>query len=346
MAHAAPARLTREVYPVAADDQTATRQTIAAMCAYVRDSLADPLVNEWAKAAGARLALPFQNRAAAIVWGVFWLLKHQVRFRPDEPALFRTGDGDARDLLISPTALVRMPAPAEDCDGFAMLAAALLTILKVPCYLVTLKCDPTDRSRWSHVFCLARIGPGETDCDLVAVDPSKGDGPGWMVPAEHTFAWQAWSLDGKPANLGRPRRRGLQGYARRASRMGLSQGDTVDVGYTDPNAVPPVDTSTLPQTLPAVPFSVPSVSPSPASQINWTSFLNNLVGGATRVATVAELPPGSVVNPTTGFVATGSPGGVNPLMAGAAGSAFGGLGPLLLIGGALVALMLFAGGRK
>jgi len=194
------------------DTDGATRQTVEKMCELIRDSASDPYVQRCAAYARDRFAMGSTDQAA-LAWGVFWYVKHCVRFRLDEGTMLQIGEShDAygqqqQDLLIAPAVLVRMKNPSEDCDGFTMLTAALLTCLGVQVLIATVATDMDDPTRWSHVFLCAiihgRVKP---------LDTSHGTAPGWMVPRSRINRWQTWTLDGRPANVSVPTYQGLHAY--------------------------------------------------------------------------------------------------------------------------------------
>ena len=215
-------------------------------------------------------------------WAVFWFVKHQVRFCVDEAPMFRLGEPNQQDLLISPDVLIRMEDPAEDCDGFTMLTAALLSVLEVPWVIATIAASPDDPSRWSHVFCMAMLKNGP-----LPLDTSHGIGPGWMVPAAHTFRWQCWDENGKPVSVPRPRRHSLGNWVRPGSGYGLGQ-DLSDQYISDTSgdfsnlesAIGP-NPDILASALPTGTTTTPAAS---TSTFNWTSFLNGLTADATSTA--------------------------------------------------------------
>lgn len=276
--------------PAAADSDTATKQTVDLMCRFIRESSIDPVVQDAANYIRQRMA--GGDSPAQLAWGVFWFAKHNCKFVVDEAPLMRferiaPGSGlGQQDMLISPAVLLRMD-PWErkgDCDDFTMLCCALLKALGVPFVIVTIAADPSDPSRWSHVFCMA-LCP-----NAIPVDASHGSGPGWMVPAEHTFRWQCWDEQGSAVKVQRPGSQ-LHGWVR----SGLGQ-DLLDDFITDN----PVDDGSVQLTGPGVTSSptfqvtpVGSTTPLPNGSIgtgfNWTSFLNNLTGQAAGVAKVAEI---------------------------------------------------------
>lgn len=234
-----PARVLQEKVPASSDPNEATRQTIVKMCEYIRAGKDDDLVKWWAECGVTRYGMGNRD-PQALCWAMYWLVKHAIAFARDEPRLFQVGEPDGLDMLIAPAVLIRMSQPKEDCDGFTMLICALLAYLGVNCVIVTVAADPSDPSRWSHVFPMAVMPSGNT-CPL---DASHGNHPGWMVPREHIFRWQAWNLAGEPVNTPMPskHRQGLHGYMPRGRRMRTTRG--MGQGCLDENGNP-VDCSTL-----------------------------------------------------------------------------------------------------
>jgi len=194
------------------DSDGATRQTVEKMCELIRESTSDPYVQRCAAYARDRFAMGSTDQAA-LAWGVFWYVKHCVKFRLDEGTMLQIGEShDAygqqqQDLLIAPAVLVRMKDPSEDCDGFTMLTAALLTCLGVRVLIATVAVDMDDPSRWSHVFLCAIINGR-----VKPLDTSHGTSPGWMVPRNRINRWQTWTLDGRPADVSIPTFQGLHAY--------------------------------------------------------------------------------------------------------------------------------------
>ena len=201
-------RVLLERHPAAEDSDSATSQTIELMCRYIRESTDDPAIQLAAQYAWQHFGGGSPDPAMK-AWAVFWFVKHNVKFVVDEAPMFRLGEANQQDLLISPSVLIRMRDPQEDCDGFTMLGAALLKALDVPFVIVTIAAGPDDPSRWSHVFLMAMLSTGP-----LPIDASHGSGPGWMVPAAHTFRWQAWGEDGQAVNVMRPRQHSLNGWVR------------------------------------------------------------------------------------------------------------------------------------
>lgn len=345
--------------PAADDTDTATRQTVEMMCEYIRNAAADPLVRSCADYAWRRFGVGSPDPSMK-AWGVFWWVKHCLKFRQDEATMFRVGERDQQDLLTSPEVLFRLKDPAEDCDGFTMAEAAMLTVLGVPLVIATVAADARDRGRWSHVFPMALINGSP-----LPLDASHGSGPGWMVPPEHIYRFQAWDLDARPVDIQPMRYRGLHGLAaappggryaygasgrRRAlpvpvmlRRRGM--GDCV----TDPESglvdcsgsdvyTSPGYTATFPSVVPSSGSSAPS-----SSGFNLTSFLNTLVSNAGAVAKVAETPITTISYPGGPTIST--PGGIPAASSLLGGASLTSLLPLLGVG--LVALLaISAMGKK
>ena len=256
--------VTLERFPAAPDTDSVTNQTIKLMCRYIKEAAADPEVKAAADYTRAAYAGGSPD-LAMLAWGVFWFAKHNLKFVVDEAPLMRLerivpGSGWAQqDLLIRPDVLIRMNPREGDCDDFTMMVCALLKCLGVPFAIATIACGADDPQRWSHVFPIA-ITP-----KAIALDASHGSGPGWMVPAEHTYRWQAWDENGEPINLKRPGSQ-LHGWVR--SNYGFGQTDlsslpvdTIGTTFTGLDPFANVDTS-----LPSVSETpYPIVTSAPAS---------------------------------------------------------------------------------
>jgi len=174
------------------DSNQSTVQTIARMCGLIKDALSDPVILDLARrVSGSWGRGPGELRCC---WDVFWLCKHRVRFLTDEAAVLGMyGETDQVDFLISPSVLMRMKRPVGDCDDFTMLACALLLINKVQPEIVTVAADPSEPSRWSHVYLRAILPDGRR----LVLDPTNGQYPGWEVPACDVFQKQIWDMDGR-----------------------------------------------------------------------------------------------------------------------------------------------------
>jgi hypothetical protein len=333
--------------PAADDSDTATRQTVGLMCEYIRKAAADRFVQQCAKTAWRRFGRSSLNPTMK-AWAAYWWVKHCIKFRLDEATMFQVGEKDQQDLLLSPSVLFRMDKPSEDCDGFTMALGALLVCLGVPVVIATVAADAGDKTRWSHVFLVSIIN-GEP----IPLDASHGVGPGWMVPPNNIYRWQAWGLDGKPVNVRPSKFQGLHGYVRtgpgasRGPRPMMSRsmyarrrgiGDLCsDFGIGCDVAAAPIDQPYLQDSTPL--YSSGSLVPPAAS----SGFLNNLVGNAASVAKVIGQPTTTVTYPG-GATVTGPAGSV-PAAGALAASSFSSVLPILGIG--LLGLVLVSSmGKK
>jgi hypothetical protein len=274
-------RVQLERFPAAETSDGATEQTIGLMCRYIRESSDDDQVQ--AAANWARESFGGNSPDPAMkAWAVFWFLKHYMRFVVDEAPMFRLNEPNQQDLLYSPAVLIRTQDPSGDCDDFTMMGAALLKCLGVPFVIVTIAAGPDDPQRWSHVFLMAMLPSGP-----LPIDASHGSGPGWMVPASHTYRWQCWDEHGKPVDVQRPRKNGLNGWV--ATGLGQDLADT----YISDNPLSSIDTSvfnTTPTSSVDLTGSNPdlllgasptgSTASSMSSGFNLTSFLNSLTAAA------------------------------------------------------------------
>ena len=356
-------RLTVELMPAATGNDEVTAQTIQEMCRYIRQSLDDPLVARAAAEAQQRFGSGNtagndggrSQKAALDAWGVFWYIKHLVKFRLDEGALMEwQGEQDQQDFLIAPHVLLRMREPKEDCDGFSMLTCALLTKLGIPAYLITVAVDPQDPERWSHVFVAAMV-----DGSPLALDTSHGRAPGEM-PRVPIYRLQAWDLNGKKLELPwKLRKRSqLHGYMR----VGLGQtscpttdpvtGLTIDQCAIDAAAAAGATNLEPTGTLcPDGSFSVSGVCPTatPSTPSSFTpasiaALISSAATGAANDIRAISAPAGYVYNPATGqYIPAVAGVNVNPL--GSLGTSLGSMLPLLGIG-LLAVLLIGAMGKK
>lgn len=357
----------KEKIPAAPDTDTSTRQTIAKMCEYIAAGVNDDVCRWWAQQAHERWA-----QGAGDCWGVWWMVKHAVKFSKDEPRLFAIGEPDALDLLIAPAVLVRALERKEDCDGFTMLVCCLLQILGIPSVIVTVAADPSDPERWSHVFAMAQVNGV-----YFPMDCSHGKRPGWMVPREHITRWQAWDLKGNPVQAfpsqsvnslhgyvprGRPmrRRRGMRGLGQDATDYTTVSSPTGDYQVFndgtvfDPNGAIVTDFSNLSNSLTAsinnalnplasTANSTPATpSSSSGAPTNWTGIINSIFSGGLKAAQLATLPPGYVLGANGQPVYTGQAAANAQLT-----SSFAGVLPWLAIGlvAAVVVLPLLGSKR-
>lgn len=298
----------------APDTDGATKQTIGRMCQYIHKVLDDDAVRMAANFAWRKFGAS-SDKPGMRAWGVYWYVKHCIKFQQDEATMFRIGEPGQQDLLTAPDVLLRMDSPAEDCDGFTMLECALLSLLGVKWVIVTVAVDPGDRSRWSHVFPMAII-----DGTALPLDASHGSGPGWMVPQDRIYRWQCWDESGNPVDVKPPAKLGH--YVKRGQGFG-GLGDCV----TDPESGLVDCSGSGVYTAPATTTS----SAPPASSFNLNSFLNNLVTQGAKVASIAETPITTISYPG-GPTVTGPAGSVSAAGAGFSMSGLSGILPWLAIG--------------
>jgi hypothetical protein len=260
-----------------------TRQTVGLMCRHIREALKDPAVLKLAREVHAKWGLgPSHTRDC---WAVFWWLKHHVRFRHDEAAVFALfNERDQVDFLISPSVLIRMRPMEGDCDDFTMLACALLLANGIGCEIVTIACDPSDPRRWSHVYLRAILPDGRR----MAMDPTNGQHPGWEVPEGDTFRRQYWNMSGEPVD-GPESSRDLRmhAYIPRRGFRGLAQSGEVPQENTIPT------------------LGSPDVYVTPTGPGFWSSpLLSEIVKQGFTLGKIALTPTGGVVTQTPGGALT------------------------------------------
>lgn len=181
------------VLPAPNDDEEATAQTIALMAQYAREDSLSPIVREAAFDA-ARTA--GDNSIDALLQSVFTWIQSRIRFQLDSvTAAPVAADPEQTEVLIRPVDLLTMPRPAEDCDGYSMLCAAVLRALGINSSFRTVAADASAPDRYTHVYVVAHTPGGD-----VAMDTSHGDRPGWEVrPVGKT---RTWRLDNVQTQLG------------------------------------------------------------------------------------------------------------------------------------------------
>ena len=201
------------------DTEHSTVQTVGSMGEHIRRSMADPLVQQTALGAIAgQGGAQSEAEACAAVWA--WC-KQNITFVNDEVQLKKLLNlDDELELLISPSVMLR-PEMLEaargykrmegDCDCFVMTLAALIASLGITPLIKTYKCDRQEPWRWSHVCAAALLSDGQ----ILPLDASHGDYPGWEVPAHDVHESQLWDISGRkvgPAMKQQRRSSGLNGY--------------------------------------------------------------------------------------------------------------------------------------
>jgi hypothetical protein len=329
-------RVMAESVPAAADTDTSTLQTVQMMCRYIAQGVEDPQVQAAARYAFDHFAAG-SDRPDMLAWATFWYMKHCVRFRQDEATMFRIGAANEFDLLIAPAVLVRMKDPAEDCDGFTMLSAAIATILGLPVFIATVAVSPSDPSRWSHVFPCALVNGR-----VVPLDSSHGSGPGWMVPLDRIYRFQAWDLSANPVDIAPMKFQGLHGYMRTGMGDCDYEGDPTCYGGA------PISTGggnpcgsgfLVDGVCQSSPGGLMTTSPvGSTGTTDWGTILGSLFGNAASVARAAETPVTTYRLPN-GTIVTGPPPTQSMLSAGSLSSMM----PILGIGLAAVLVISMMG---
>src|SRR5271157_5434252 len=133
------------------DSDIATWQTIQRMCQHIHQAAQDPLVQRTARLAS---GVGFWGGCC---WrahpGCFWWVKQAVSVLPHSQfKALVSAYPEKRQLLISPSVVLRAPNPAGACSTFSMLIAAMLESLGVQWELVTVAVEPEDPMLYSHVF--------------------------------------------------------------------------------------------------------------------------------------------------------------------------------------------------
>jgi hypothetical protein len=177
-------------YQASPDNDTATQQTVSAMCEHVRLAATDPVVQRFAQDALNRLGPNSSERdRCAAAWKA---TKHWIHFENDEPLLAKLGKPDELELLVNPAVMVRLPVKDRkgDCDDFTMLLCALLQCMGgIQWNIVTIKANRADPEQWSHVYAEAILSDGR-----FPLDASHGPKPG--LEAGDFFAGLPGTLPG------------------------------------------------------------------------------------------------------------------------------------------------------
>ncbi len=159
--------------------------TIDLMRGYALADANDPLI---AKRAG-YLRDAFREPLDAVHRHV----SRNLRFRNDDETVGRVfgqwrpgGMGDVVEVLTRPVDIELAQqygrTPEEDCDGYSMYVASLLTSLGIPCAFCTVAVDPQEPTRYSHVYVVAYPKEGQYAGRRIAIDASHGPYVGWEAP--------------------------------------------------------------------------------------------------------------------------------------------------------------------
>jgi hypothetical protein len=172
------------------DPDAQVRQAVAkAICFIRQDASSEPIRQDAAKA----------MREGDPIRGLWKLIKPSIKFKQDADTAKDLDTDDPRKLdivevFIRPVDQSMLIAlrgiGVEDCDGFTMYGACLLTALGIPCALVTVAADPDKPREFSHIYVAAYPdGPGGR---RIPLDFSHGEYPGWECPHFRIREWPVW----------------------------------------------------------------------------------------------------------------------------------------------------------
>jgi hypothetical protein len=85
----------------------------------------------------------------------------------------------------------------EDCDGFTMYGACLLTALGIPCSLVTVAANREEPNVFSHIYVAAYFNGRR-----IPLDFSHGEYPGWECPSFRLKEWPVWETKTEKVVIG------------------------------------------------------------------------------------------------------------------------------------------------
>lgn len=274
---AQPARVTIEGLPD--DSDGATEVTISRMREYaLEDARSDEVRSATLEATGG--ASDARDIAGLIH---SWVRAHVQFVQDADIAGYVFANPDEVELLIRPRDLLRMAAPVEDCDGFSMLTASMLTAAGVPASFVTVAADGSDPSRYSHVYVYASMPDGS----VFPVDSSHGPVPGWEIQNRYGKR-KVWRIGANKM---------LAGLGTENDYLGLDlmpgggnyPGDSIGLPSAGGSS-----TATIPFPQVTAGGGSPSVS-SPG--FNWGGLLTNAENIAGRIFTAryAVPPPGTYI---------------------------------------------------
>ena len=156
------------------------------ICTFIGEDAAGPIIRE---DAAQRLA----EGGGDPIAGVWPHIKRSLRFRQDYDTAQDLQVEDPRkadivEVFIRPadqSLLIQLRGMGvEDCDGYTLYGACLLTALGVPCNLVTVAADETEPRRFSHIYVAAYLNG-----QRIPLDFSHGPYPGWEAPSTRIKEW-------------------------------------------------------------------------------------------------------------------------------------------------------------
>ena len=345
--------------PCSDNDESATQQTVREMCAVIRQSANDPLLNDEARRCFDLLNMcrsgSFYEIAARAAYAS---AKSRLKFKLDEVTLDRLlNKRGERDFLQWPGLIVRGQVREGDCDCFTMYLCSLLECLGVLWRIVTVKCDARDPGRWAHVYACIDLENGRR----LALDASHFKQPGEEVPAHHVFEYAEWGMDGErlpvrmnPMPMGHYKFRGMgRGFGACGDCLTYTtddNGNSICTGGYDTSGCDtgsstgslfPYSGNPITVNTSYPPYVAPSSGVSPAT----ASALANLVGSWTKIFGQSVAPQTTIQTPS-GLLITGPAGAITStvtgsnILGGLTSSNASSLLPLGLLAGA--GLLLFA----
>lgn len=173
------------------DPDAQVRQSVAkAICFIRQDATSAPIRQDAARAA----------QGGDPISGVWKLIKPSMKFKQDVDIARELDVDDPRkedivEVFIRPvdqSMLIGLRGVGvEDCDGFTMYGACLLTALGIPCALVTVAADDKRPREFTHIYVAAYPNGPETH-PRIALDFSHGEYPGWECPSTRLREWPVY----------------------------------------------------------------------------------------------------------------------------------------------------------
>lgn len=189
------------------DPDAQVRQAVAkAVCFIRQDAQSQPIQQDAARA----------MQSGDPIQGVWKLIKPSMKFKQDidtardldddraaRPS-WASKDDDIVEVFIRPadqSMLIGLRGVGvEDCDGFTMYGACLLTALGIPCALVTVAADPDRPREFSHIY-VAAYPNGPNTKPRISLDFSHGEHVGWECPHTRIREWPVYETPIEKATI-------------------------------------------------------------------------------------------------------------------------------------------------
>jgi hypothetical protein len=180
-------------------DQQVVQAVAKAICFIRQDAQSEPIQRDAARA----------MQCGDPITGVWKIIKPSMKFKQDADIAKDLDVDDPRkddivEVFIRPADQSMLIAlrgvGVEDCDGFTMYGACLLTALGIPCSLVTVAADRDRPREYSHIYVAAYPnGPGTAP--RIALDFSHGEYVGWECPSTRKREWPVYETPLEKATL-------------------------------------------------------------------------------------------------------------------------------------------------